>query len=66
MNALWAAFLALMMATPEAWSAWHEVTEPIMGTRVHAELRHVVSHADRIVEHSLVHEPGNPDAGDRL
>lgn len=40
MNALWAAFLALMMATPEAWSAWHEVTEPIMGTRVHAELRH--------------------------
>ena len=29
---------ALLLWADIAWSGWHEVTEPIMGTRVHAEL----------------------------
>ncbi len=33
------ALLVLMLWAGSAWPAWHEVTEPIMGTRVHAELK---------------------------
>lgn len=32
------ALLSLILMAETAWSAWHEVTAPIMGTRVHAEL----------------------------
>lgn len=34
------ALLCLLLLTPAARSEWVEVTEPIMGTRVHAELWH--------------------------
>jgi len=33
------ALLALLFWANAAWPAWFEVTEPIMGTRVHAELK---------------------------
>ncbi len=31
--------LGLLFGTNTAWPAWYEVTEPIMGTRIHAELK---------------------------
>lgn len=32
--------LMLSLAAPAGWSDWHQVTEPIMGTRIHAEIWH--------------------------
>ncbi len=32
--------MCLLLPGTGAWANWHEVTEPIMGTRVHAELWH--------------------------
>jgi thiamine biosynthesis lipoprotein len=32
--------LWLLLAAGNAWPAWYQVTEPIMGTRIHAELWH--------------------------
>ena len=37
-RAVLGAVLVLSAWADAAWPAWHEVTEPIMGTRVHAEL----------------------------
>ena len=39
MTRLRVALLGLLLAAPTAWPAWHDVTEPIMGTRIHAELK---------------------------
>lgn len=39
MRHLRAALLGLLLAANSAWPAWFDVTEPIMGTRIHAELK---------------------------
>ncbi len=39
-SALQALFLTLLIGSVEVRAGWHELTEPIMGTRVHAELWH--------------------------
>lgn len=56
MNVLRAAVLALILTAPDAWPAWHEVTEPIMGTRVHAELWHDDERAARALLDQVLSE----------
>lgn len=56
MIVLRAAVLALILTAPDAWPAWHEVTEPIMGTRVHAELWHDDERAARALLDQVLSE----------
>lgn len=48
--------LLLALTAPAAWTDWHEVTEPIMGTRIHAELWHENDREGRALLDAVIKE----------